>query len=790
MKIKKIQKINKYKSFHDFSWHSFFNTECFHDSTNILYGENGSGKTSVCNILKSVSKNKDFEKNIPNYAELMFDDGLYKFITGSWDKNIDKSAILFFDKEFVERHVHLGHDRGSQQGEQEQESGKLIIEFDGDAIKLRSVRNQLREERDKKNMEFDVFCKSNESALKFNLSKAEEELYSKYKDKNAADMKKTRGIFEGKKIALEGETRKEQKLLTNVKEIESIKELNDVNIDLHLSDENEYQKLFDFDLKEKTILEAKQELVDKLKRHKEFFDLGIEIRGKCPGQCPFCQTRNEEKAIKDMLDMYNQIYDDTYKNQKELFLNKKSALIKELDQIMESMRDFDVRDIFIKLKKLDSKYAIKGIYSVEEEEKTLKPKHFEKISYLREKVVFLKKPNKEDVKSLYNKASSEVESAILLLREIKILIKAKNQIIGAFKESHTDKKLNDRLDRDQGLLKGVKDELEFIQSKKVDNQKLMLEKRKQQDEFWGVLDKLKRDYKSVKDTYESYCSSGAFPKVLGKIEAYFNHFNFQFKLRLDDTRNTGLTKELPFAFKVIDLDGKKRDLKEGLSEGEIQVLSLCFFFAFLDIQKDKDKKIIVFDDPITSLDDSNLSSLVDLISDEKGEFSQTFVFTHHRTFFKFLRKKFREEKDKSKEFNILRNKIAFGGSFICKSKEEKFIDKLNNFENHLVQISKSANGFDIELKIVEYGQYLRYEIESFIKYKLLHLNQMHEFTNVINGIKNNKNIEDDDLDKIKQIYSFCNWTTSHVDVGDDHGMAQLKEKISEFASIYNKVVQI
>jgi len=39
---------------------------------------------------------------------------------------------------------------------------------------------------------------------------------------------------------------------------------------------------------------------------------------------------------------------------------------------------------------------------------------------------------------------------------------------------------------------------------------------------------------------------------------------------------------------------------------------------------------------------------------------------------------------------------------------------------------------------------------------------------------------DDDLDKIKQVYSFYNWTTSHVDVGDDHGLEQLKGKIIDF----------
>jgi len=206
-------------------------------------------------------------------------------------------------------------------------------------------------------------------------------------------------------------------------------------------------------------------------------------------------------------------------------------------------------------------------------------------------------------------------------------------------------------------------------------------------------------------------------------------------------------------------------------------LSLCFFFAFLYIQKDKKQKVLVFDDPITSLDNSNLSCLVDLIAEEQKDFSQIFVFSHHRTFFKFLRKRFDKH---CNEYNLIRNKKEFGGSFICKSKSDKFLDKLKNFETDLAKIPPAS--LDVELKVVEYGQYLRYEVERHIKNNLLHWNA-NDFPTAIDGVKCNKEIDDGDLDKIKQIYSFCNWTTSHVDVGDDHGLGQLKTKIADFVAI-------
>ena len=70
-----------------------------------------------------------------------------------------------------------------------------------------------------------------------------------------------------------------------------------------------------------------------------------------------------------------------------------------------------------------------------------------------------------------------------------------------------------------------------------------------------------------------------------KIEEYFDYFNFNFKLKLKEQR-IGNKKEIPFSFDIfdendnIDENEKKRDFSEGLSEGERQVLSLCFFFAF------------------------------------------------------------------------------------------------------------------------------------------------------------------------------------------------------------------
>jgi len=782
MKLKSIKKVKKYKSFQDFTWQSFFNNETFHDDANIFYGENGSGKTCICNILKSVSQNKYFiPKYKPEEVCLLFDDGEYKYPINpdEWDKRKNEDDVLFFDREFVDKNIHLGHNRDTQQGGQEQESGKMIIEFDSEAINLRSTREKVKIEKERQEKVIEKFHEDKEDILSFQLSDEEIKLFQKIKNNTKEETKTLKVELEKEKITIEKKLGTDQNSQKKVADIQnSIDEIECEGIDISLSVYKEYQAVFNFDLKEQVKIKAEQSLIEKLKLHKDFFETGFEIRKTHPKQCPFCQSQSEEENIKNIIKTYNKIYDDTYKRQVQQFTNDKQELINELEFIKQEVDDFDLSSIFLELKKLDQNYKIKRIYSVEEEKSHKKPQT-KRITELINKISKLKKPNKENIKKLYDEVEEEFKNIVSFFENIEKFIKEKNELIRKFKLDNTDEKLQIRITENSTNLTEISQKLIFFNEKKTENQKKKEQKEKELEVFEKELKVLKTKYKDARIKYEFYVSKEAFAKILRKIEEYFQNFNFSFKLALDTERRTGTTKEFPFAFKVLDSEGNERDLKEGLSEGELQVLSLSFFFAFLDIQKDRKNKILVFDDPITSLDNSNLSCLVDLISIEKSNFSQTFVFTHHRTFFKFLRKKFK----KCNEYNIIRNKKEFGGSFICKSRAKKFINKLKKFEEDIY--NNASRGIDIELKIVEYGQYLRYEVERFIKNNLLHWNT-NDFASAIEGVKNNKSIHNDDLDKIKQVYSFCNWTTSHVDVGDDHGLEQLKEKINDFVGVYKE----
>jgi len=811
MKLKSIKKIKGYKSFQDFDWQLFLNNETFHDEVNILYGENGSGKSSIVNIIKNVligdnlfSKNfsyKSFGKHKPKEASLVFDCGEYNyvrkgfgdqdstteeniergFVDNFWDKKLSSNdAILFFDREFVDKNVHLGHRRDTTQNGQEQESGKMIIEFDSDAINLRGARDKAKKTKEEQDQKVKDFNLANKDTLAFNLNDDEKDFYQNYKNKSDEEIKNAKQ--ELGKVKKEAEKNLEtdqvlQKKATNIQN--DIIELPRVEVELSLSSYETYQAMFDFDLKEQAKIEAEQSLIDKVKTHKTFFETGFEIRKTHQNHCPFCQSENEETGIKKIVDLYDKIYDTAYKTQVRQFEKDKQTLLDEILQITKAISGFELNLIFLKLEKLEKNYKIPNIYSVEEKESCKQPA-VKEIKELSVKITKLEKSNKENIQELYNKAKAEFEAMETFFKTIGDFVDQKNKLITKFKSDNTDEKLQARITSNSKKITEIEKEMVFINENKVKEQQKKDQKEKEQKALQDTFTTLKTEYETALKEYEDHCSTKAFSNLLSKIQDYFKNFNFSFKLE-PKTAPTGNKTEFPFAFKVLDLERNERDFKEGLSEGEIQVLSLCFFFAFLDIQKDnngKIDKIVIFDDPITSLDNSNLSCLVDLVAEEQKNFSQTFVFTHHRTFFKFLRNRFDKH---CNEYNLIRNKKEFGGSFICKSKSDKFLDKLKNFETDLAKIPPAS--LDVELKVVEYGQYLRYEVERYIKNTLLHWDANHNFTIAIDGVKTNKLIADDDLNKIKGIYSFCNWTTSHVDVGDDHGLGQLKLKIADFVAI-------
>jgi len=76
--------------------------------------------------------------------------------------------------------------------------------------------------------------------------------------------------------------------------------------------------------------------------------------------------------------------------------------------------------------------------------------------------------------------------------------------------------------------------------------------------------------------------------------------------------------------------------KNTLSEGDKSTLAFSFFVAALEKLPELDKQIVIFDDPLSSLDENRRHSSAVVLFDLSPKFSQLFVYTHKKDFLRML----------------------------------------------------------------------------------------------------------------------------------------------------------
>jgi len=170
----------------------------------------------------------------------------------------------------------------------------MIIEFDSEAIILRDAREKAKIEKEGQEKIFKIFYEDNKDILNFQLSYEEIQLFQKFKNKTKEETETLKVELEKDKKTIDKNLETDQSSQKKVADIQSsIDEIEIEEIDVSLSDykeyqavfnfdlkEQEYQAVFNFDLKEQVEIKAEQNLIEKLKLHKEFFETGFERKRK------------------------------------------------------------------------------------------------------------------------------------------------------------------------------------------------------------------------------------------------------------------------------------------------------------------------------------------------------------------------------------------------------------------------------------------------------------------------------------------------------------------------------
>ncbi|HRY62176.1 MAG TPA: AAA family ATPase [Candidatus Paceibacterota bacterium] len=797
MQVCKINAIKGYKSFADFEWAKFCKYRLVDKKNNVdelkeqvfakfdvIFGENGSGKSSTCDILKSVSQNQDFQITPPTLAELEICDGAnnqtYKYENNSWSGQVDKNSFLFFDVDFINDNIHTHGIRSSnlQQGAHTQKAGKLIIDLDKKANELKIATQGKKDELEKLQNAF-----ANILAKPFN--EKDKEFFQTYKNAdNQAKLQKIIGT-QAELKKLEEDLATLQKLNTKYAEINRLSTVGQVVFPNALPTREVVTELFYRQIKEKAQDQADEAIKIHFAKHKRFIE---SAKSEIPENythenCPLCMQplTNATRVI----EYYRAAFDQTYETEKKKFLTDIEMSENELQTIKMNIISLPtkVTAIFDALEKVKTDFAVQDIYKLDE--KTEQMGKFSSVSTkdiddLIIALESLKKIEREQVngEKLYDAVTLVVQEVEKSIKGVSDLITEKNKLISDFKGKYSDQSKITSEIQEKTQKKMELDRLtDFLRNDvvgQIKNQNEVLEKQKE----------LSEALKKAQEDLRSYLATTIPKNVITRMIEILGKFNLSFTL--EHVPGNTQTKEYSFSFKIKDQKDNERDMKKNLSEGERQLISLAFFFAVNENLQNKNTKVLVFDDPITSLDSPNLKILAELIYQKTQEFSQVLVFTHHPLFFKYLTKC-----GNAAKFGVLKNAEQFGGSFMYFDPGFDLVAEVRQCNQEISQNSQNGTLRPEEIAL-KYGQLLRLAVERFIKQDLLMWDKEREFEDITRNLKQGKNkmakLTDEDLETIANIYKYCNYSNLlHADKESPSAFSELTKHIDKFVEILNKV---
>lgn len=565
-----------------------------------FYGSNGSGKSTV--------------------AKLILDSDNYQYSKVEWISD-HKLKTLVYNEDFVKTYFYESSElKGIYTiGEGAEGIEEQIAKKKEEIDKIYQDYNSLKTKKEDKEKEKEQILKTfQESCWKNIFQKYETEFleiftgFRNSKEKFAKELLKqyNQNTSELKKL---DDLKKEYQIIfkENLKVLELLPIIEESLINKVSSLEN------------KSILQTKiigkedidiAAMIHKLQNH-DWVRQGKEYLKKNYNQvekayiCPFCQQKIPE-TFKEKLERY---FDETYENQ-----------IRELNSLVD---DFNVTEKELKVF-FTQLNAIEGNKYLEEKKNELDSKQkllFQTLSTNKQRLLD-KQRNPSTVASL--------DSILEIINEINEIINSINHNIQEYNRLINNRK-NEQKRLESEIWEFFCNEISSTiqtyiqQSKDIEKALNSIEQKiKENDEKQKPIKKeiseLEKQIKSVRPTVEA----------INQLLEKFGFNGFKLKVSDDDDRY----------YRIIRPDGSSA--KETLSEGERNFIVFLYFYQLIQgviepSENINENKIVVFDDPVSSLDSDVLFIVASLIKkilkdvrEGKGNIKQVFILTHNAFFFK------------------------------------------------------------------------------------------------------------------------------------------------------------
>lgn len=341
----------------------------------------------------------------------------------------------------------------------------------------------------------------------------------------------------------------------------------------------------------------------KVLNNSDWVKAGTKYLSYSSGKCPFCQQELPAKYEEKL----NEYFDETYENDKNSVFQLKNNYTSSFDVLIRRIQDI-----------LSLSYEQIKHDEIQENLNKLKRKRDANLVVINKKL-----------ENLSQKFS--LDSVLSECNEINFLIESSNSEI----EKHNEFIKNVKTEKkalEPKVWKYICNELK-LQIDAYNNRKYEIDERSRQ------LEKTKAQKEDLKRKHELKLSDLESQQIsvkptLERINKLLADFNFTgFKLELGEDE---------YSYKIVRLDGTA--VERTLSEGEKSFVTFLYFYNLLNGSQSSsgvvNNRIVVIDDPVSSLDNDILfivSTLIRMmfhqVDTNTGSIKQFFLFSHNTYFF-------------------------------------------------------------------------------------------------------------------------------------------------------------
>lgn len=617
-KIIDVQKVGRFEKLH-------VPTGLRFSKLNLVFGENGWGKSTIADILRSLAIG---EPKIINGREtlacagdqkvvLLVDNNQATFDSGRWQGPCPKVAV--YDQVFINQNIFSGdfvsHDHLKKQyGLVVGENGvRLMGEIVAIDEELRIVGATIREHQQAIQSAITTLGANTLSIEQFIALDLPDDIDELIAEKEAA-VRRLEQIDQIGRAPLPGSLPEPQSgealaaILTST--VDGIAEDAHAKLRAHVARHH-----------------ANAEAAHHAMAHEAWLEAGLAYSPDDP--CPFCGQALDDRSL---IDAYKDCFSDAYKELSARISQCRATLKRHIDGEYATA----VRQSLGTLRTVEANW--RALAGVEEPRISVPEEAITQLIEVASAIDGLLDQKQRDLVSAIPEA--EVEGTIRRWDEALAVIQGSNIRIAAYRIQLE----NVRRAQDASDLPDRKSELSVLKARK----------RRHEDDMKGNIDayleaqirKAALDTDTTEKRRELTAHTATVTEGLGAtINAYLDRLGAGFRIDYQRPDYRGREPAASYNILINDVavppraaqdDLGEASFKNTLSAGDKSVLSLAIFLATLKSRDDLEEMIVVLDDPFTSMDDFRRSFTVNEINKLTAHVAQIFVLSHEKGFLRAI----------------------------------------------------------------------------------------------------------------------------------------------------------